>query len=582
LQADTWYHLVATYDGESLKAYKDGVLITENTDPSGSPTPEPNSLKFGRHAAFADYFGGTIDDVRIYNRALAAVDVQELFKMRAPDIETGLVGHWKLDETSGAAAYDSSGNDNDGTLVGDPQWVEGKMGGGLQFDGVDDYVETSYTTDLATWTVSVWVTSPAAPDGDAPSGPVHREQNFQINWDHGDPNYRAAGGLNVGGSWYPASFGTLEADTWYHLAVTYDGESLKAYRDGVLITENTVPSGTPTSEPNSLKFGRHAAAAQFFTGTIDEVRVYHRALSAVDVQELFKTRPPDIEAGLVGHWRLNETSGAVAYDSSGNANHGTVFGNPQWVAGKVGGGLDMDGTDDYVALPIGSLIGSLTNSTFATWVNFSNDGGGWQRMFDFGSDMTYNMFLTPRTGTDGPMRFAITISGGGAEERATAPFTLPSGWHHMAVTINADDAAIRLFLDGVAVADNAAATLTPSDLGNTTQNWLGRSQYPADAYFDGALDDFRVYDRVLSDQEVRELFRSGQSFRITQVLVEPTGGFQLTWTSTPGVGYVIWSCTNLTSGDWTDEEGVPSGGESTSWTDPNPDGSRKFYRVEQY
>ena len=69
-------------------------------------------------------------------------------------------------------------------------------------------------------------------------------------------------------------------------------------------------------------------------------------------------------------------------------------------------------------------------------------------------------------------------------------------------------------------------------------------------------------------------------FRISQLLVETTGGFQLTWTSSPGDEYVIWSCTDLTSGNWTQEAAVVSGGDFTSWTDPSPGGSRKFYRVE--
>ncbi|MDP2898637.1 MAG: choice-of-anchor Q domain-containing protein [bacterium] len=68
-------------------------------------------------------------------------------------------------------------------------------------------------------------------------------------------------------------------------------------------------------------------------------------------------------------------------------------------------------------------------------------------------------------------------------------------------------------------------------------------------------------------------------FRISQVLVQTTGGLQLMWTSRPGDEYVVWSCTDLSSGVWAQEATVPSAGASTSWTDPSPSGSRKFYRV---
>jgi hypothetical protein len=71
------------------------------------------------------------------------------------------------------------------------------------------------------------------------------------------------------------------------------------------------------------------------------------------------------------------------------------------------------------------------------------------------------------------------------------------------------------------------------------------------------------------------------SFRISQVLMTGARAFQLTWSSRPGDEYVIWSCTDLTSGVWVQEQTVPPAGDSTSWTDPNPGGMQKFYRVEQ-
>ncbi|UCG59284.1 MAG: hypothetical protein JSU70_07190 [Phycisphaerales bacterium] len=204
------------------------------------------------------------------------------------------------------------------------------------------------------------------------------------------------------------------------------------------------------------------------------------------------------------------TSAVVAhYALDGNANdsvggqHGTPGGLPTYGTGYLGQAIRCDGADDYVELPIGSLIGSLTNCTIATWANFSNAGGAWQRIFDFGNDTTAYMFLTPRLGTNGQMRFGITIEGGGAPEQlVTAPTTLPSGWHHVAVTIDADNDTITLYQDGLAVAQNTEATLNPSDLGPTTNNWLGRSQYVADAYYMGLLDEFRILNRALSGPEV--------------------------------------------------------------------------------
>ncbi len=263
----------------------------------------------------------------------------------------------------------------------------------------------------------------------------------------------------------------------------------------------------------------------------------------------------DISGGLVGHWKFDEEQGTIAQDSSGNNYDATLFGDPTWAEGKVRGGLDLDGTNDYVGLPIGSLLASLTNSTFAGWVNFSNAGGAWQRIFDFGSGETINMFLTPRRGTADSMRFAITIGGSGAEQMATAPAVLASGWHHVAVTIDADNDTIRLYLDGVVVAENTAATLTPSDLGETTQNWLGRSQYVADGYLDGALDDFRIYSRALSGADIVELLNwtgganAGKDFRayggdkVTLRGSGPSDATSVTWAQSAGTPTVTLETT---------------------------------------
>jgi hypothetical protein len=212
----------------------------------------------------------------------------------------------------------------------------------------------------------------------------------------------------------------------------------------------------------------------------------------------------------VGWWMFDEKTGTTATDSSPNKNHGALVNGPTWVAGQINGGVQCDGTNDYVNLPIGALLSTLTNSTFAIWANYSQQGGAWQRILDFGTGETVNMFLTPAIGgsNTGALRFAITIGGSGAESQLTAPNRLATGWHHIAVVINAASMNMQLYLDGAVVA-TAATQRLPSNLGNTTQNWLGRSEYGADAYYAGALDDFRIYDRALTQAEIQTAMKGG-------------------------------------------------------------------------
>jgi len=219
----------------------------------------------------------------------------------------------------------------------------------------------------------------------------------------------------------------------------------------------------------------------------------------------FRTVPtmPIIDSNLVGWWKLDEICGdsATVLDSSGYGHHGTFVGDVQYVDGSDGDALEFDGRDDYVELPIGSVIGSLTNSTFAIWLD-SQPGGQWARAFDFGTDdPNVFMCLGPRWWFMDDMYFAITTEGA-ANQSLVQPigFDIETGWHHVAVTINADRQTTTLYYDGEELASNS--TLTPSDLGETTNNWLGRSHDADNSYYLGSMDDFRIYNFALSQANI--------------------------------------------------------------------------------
>ena len=195
-----------------------------------------------------------------------------------------LVGWWKFD----GDAYDSSGSRNHGTIIGEPNLVTGKVEGAPHFDGIDDYIRTGYATDLPAWTVAIWVKSPAAPKKGPPSGPVHRENNFQISWNHTSADFSGAAAMRAINQWYAASFGELQANKWYHLAATYDGENLKAYTNGVLITDNPDPSGPPDKESATLKFAKHTNYGDHFEGTLDDICIYSYDLTADEVAALYE------------------------------------------------------------------------------------------------------------------------------------------------------------------------------------------------------------------------------------------------------------------------------------------------------
>ena len=232
---------------------------------------------------------------------------------------------------------------------------------------------------------------------------------------------------------------------------------------------------------------------------IDDILLYAAAPQVV--------APAD--PGVNGLMALYAMEGNVQ-DTSGKGNNGTASGDPVYGQGLTGLGkaLGFDGVNDYVDLPIGSLLSTLNSSSFAAWVYFNNVGNAWQRIFDFGNpgvgtaSPNVYMFLSSNNGSR-IVRFAIRNATVGEQivNGLAAPTT---GWHHVAVVIDSASMTLRLYQDGILVR-SGATTVLPKDMGVTTQNWLGRSQYTADPYFGGAIDEFRTYNRALSESEVRYL-----------------------------------------------------------------------------
>jgi hypothetical protein len=151
-----WHHIAGTYDGSNATLYVDGVADT-SVPATGKISTSSYNLFIGENSQQRGrYFKGLMDDVWIYARALSESEVHAAM-LGTLGLGPVPVAHWKLDETTGIIAADSSGCGHDGTLYGGPVWLPagGRLAGALKLDGVDDYVDTGYTKDLATWTVSV-------------------------------------------------------------------------------------------------------------------------------------------------------------------------------------------------------------------------------------------------------------------------------------------------------------------------------------------------------------------------------------------------------------------------------------------
>jgi hypothetical protein len=235
-----------------------------------------------------------------------------------------------------------------------------------------------------------------------------------------------------------------------------------------------------------------------------QTREMTRQVMGVAVLAFLLAAPGIAQADIVH--RYSFTNDAV--DSVGGKD-GTLLGN---AAITSDGQVFLDGVaGTYVELPIGDTIATLTNTTIETWVTWDHEfpGQAWSRIFDFGTDPTTNMFLTPRNGSNVVPRFALTIAAAGNEQQVQAAAHLPVQVEtQIAVTINAELQIASLYVNGQVAAVIYNYTNNPSLMGATNRNFLGRSQYN-DPYFNGSINEFRIYNTALSADQLAANYAAG-------------------------------------------------------------------------
>ena len=171
---------------------------------------------------------------------------------------------------------------------------------------------------------------------------------------------------------------------------------------------------------------------------------------------------------------------------------------PSCLLGGPAESLCFDGVDDYVELPA-NLVSTYSDFTFMAWY-YNGSTTPWERIMDFGSDETNWMWLTPQNTGGVPIFNIIT---GGTENPLISPDALVvDQWYHFAVTIDGTSDISTLYINGVQKAQNTSANWSPSDLGNTPNNWLGRSNFAPDPYLNGYLDEVSIWNVPLDSAQV--------------------------------------------------------------------------------
>jgi hypothetical protein len=554
LSTGKWYYLVFTYDSvNGLVGYVNGV-VDSTVGSVGALTSTAITTDIGTDPSLPTTrnFTGTIDDVRIYNRALSATEVKALYTAESARLGTGnnslktnLVGYWKYDDGSGTSATDASGNGLTATLSGSPlpSWTtSGKINDALTFNGTTAYTtvtSSSITGVTSTLSLAFWVNIPSFTAGTYhPLIDIYSESPSAREWTVGTKlvtGTQRFGVITSTDGTYQAArdFATnagITTGTWYFVVFTYDSAvGAKIYVNGSLDTSNA-QTGTLFAATGVPMVTMHAAntygdGSGYSAGTVDEVGFWSRALSASEIAALYNsgvgTHYPFASQTVIGHSNLGNSNGLVGYwtmdgsktnwstgqetDASGNGNTGQLIAmstSTSPTIGKVGQALKFNGSNQEIDMGTPSALNITGNAiTVSAWVyptvSDSNNRGV---AGDVNNAVTQGYILYDHAGQP-----TLAIGNGSTHFESATSLAAINTWQMWTGVY--DGSNLYIYVNGQSAGTPVATTGNISSSAADFQ--IAKNGYTGDVpWFLGSIDDVRVYNRALSASEVQALYNA--------------------------------------------------------------------------
>jgi hypothetical protein len=535
IAAGNWYHILATFDGTENRIYINGGLAAMSFNSLATAT---NTQPVTIGQVSQDYlcgsafpYNGLIDDVRIYNRALTNSDVRQLYGTTVPN-PAQLVGHWTMDQASwngtSGEVIDSSGHGHNGTAAGGADTTAGYISRAGNFTSSSQYITIPDSADLRVtlFTLSAWIKPSALPSN---SGDVISKRSYcavtRTDWPW-------ALGINADGSVYlsrspgdsfssdgaVSSASLIQAGIWYHIAATYDGATNRVYVNGTQVASSSSTKITPINM-QPVTIGRESQFVSSvgctdninYSGLIDDARIYNGALTSAQVASLAGS----LGSGLVAHWKMDEASwnGTTdeVIDYSGYANHGTAVNGVTTVAGGYSNraGSFVNSSHHYVSVPDDDSLDVTTAFSMSAWVYQTGAQSNGYRVLDkvtAGGDGTGFEFDTRGDTSGRRVRLCIATDC----QAGNSQYSL-NAWNLLTVTF--DNSAVNFYLNGTP--DGSFTSSNSTTYANALDVRIGGPHVGCSGacglieYFNGLIDDARIYNRALTGSEVSSLYSSG-------------------------------------------------------------------------
>jgi len=451
--------------------------------------------------------------------------------------EKGLIAYWNFDR-EGDEAEDVSGNGFNGT-INNCEFEKGIIGKALKFNGTGSYVEVQHDEKLMPekFTISAWIKPVSFEAQDRGpiivskyGPPAYNGYLLLQEGTTGKPALHTADNQDMKGDRYRAiAPKPISTNEWHFIAGTFDGSKLCIYVDGVL--KASAQGSFDIDENGVLVIGAQSWNKELglFTGLIDEVKIYDRALSEKEIgeqynavvggggkqvqakteekkkeekKEVVKAEPPRIakETGLVAYWSFDEGSGDTVKDSSGNDNDGTLVNGPVWIKGIKGNALSFEGTDDCVEIPHSDSLdlGAEGQSySIEFWIKCTKANFEKYPDAHFFTKETFPYPFTITQYKDGKIDFRI-YDGSSNPSVCSKESIMDGKWHFVVCMRDGKNKKLMMYIDGLL--NIKGADRTAGNVNNQGSIKIGRSMGDD---FSGAIDEAKIYNRLLTEDEIR-------------------------------------------------------------------------------
>ncbi|MFW0837851.1 MAG: DUF2341 domain-containing protein [Candidatus Komeilibacteria bacterium] len=526
-----WHNVVFTINENGNNLYVDGEKLSVSQWGSSlegqsstrwlDDIPEVNNIFVGStYSSGAPYINikGKIDELKIFNFALSPEQIRKEYNQSAGlqirtqknDSSTwddggfggaAPIAYWDFEEGSGSTAYDKSGNGYNGSIVG-AAYDLGKNGWGLDFNGTSDYVSTGFTGSFADMTQEFWIYLPSDFDNTVRNEVIgvdwtagDRATHFAIGWDSTANTH-----WNTGNDWTNIPNDNLKTG-WNHVALVMDSSSSKkiVYFNGAVALSNSNYSAINISTDLQIGYLRDYAGS-YLEYPLDEMKIFNYARTPAQIAYDYNGGKP------IGWWKFDDGEGITANDASGNGNNGTLTNmDPatDWLESsncQFNGCLDFDGTDDRIIINESSVLKLTKAVSIAVWVKPSAMGVNHWGLVSQGDAFGESYSLYIRYNTNNMIRMVINNNG------STAGNLDIGQWNHIVGTFDVTD-GIKLYKNGELITTTAYS----SDIVPVAEGlYIGwQSGLSGSDYFQGNMDDVRIYNYALTADQVKEVMNYG-------------------------------------------------------------------------